>query len=129
RIILACLRQGLIEQQKARIRPYYRSKRDVMVGALQQEALGGVSFVTPAGGMFVWVSLPGGLDAEKLLPRAVEAGVAYVAGAPVFVDGWGANTMRLNFSKEDPAKLREGVSRLARAVRTAIERGVPAPVA
>src|SRR5262249_22537360 len=67
RIILACLRQGLIEQQKARIRPYYRSKRDVMVGALQQEALGGVSFVTPAGGMFVWVSLPGGLDAEKLL--------------------------------------------------------------
>jgi 2-aminoadipate transaminase len=129
RIILSCLRQGLIEQQKARIRPYYRGKRDVMVGALQEEALPGVSWVRPAGGMFVWVSLPAGLDAEKLLPLAVEEGVAYVAGSPFFVDGSGANTMRLNFSKEDAGRLREGVARLARAVRTATSRGVPATVA
>ena len=129
RIILACLKQGLIELQKAKIRPYYRGKRDVMVGALRDEALPGVSFVNPAGGMFVWLTLPRELDAEKLLPLAVEEGVAYVAGAPFFVDGSGANTMRLNFSKEDPARLREGVSRLARAVRTATERGVPATVA
>jgi len=129
RIILACLKRGLIEEQKARIRPYYRGKRDVMVGALEEEKLPGVSWVKPAGGMFVWVSLPPRLDAEKLLLLAVEEGVAYVAGSPFFVDGSGANTMRLNFSKEDPAKLREGVQRLARAIRTAIERGVPATVA
>jgi 2-aminoadipate transaminase len=123
RIILACLQRGLIEEQKAKIRPYYRNKRDVMVRALHDEALPGVTWVKPAGGMFVWVSLAEGMDAEKLLPLAVEEGVAYVAGSPFFVDGSGANTLRLNFSKEDPDKLREGVARLARAVRVMADRG------
>jgi 2-aminoadipate transaminase len=94
-----------------------------MVGALESEALPGVTWVKPAGGMFVWVSLPAEMDAEKLLSVAVEEGVAYVAGAPFFVDGSGANTLRLNFSKEDPDRLREGVARLARAVRTLASRG------
>ncbi|HEY7515818.1 MAG TPA: aminotransferase class I/II-fold pyridoxal phosphate-dependent enzyme, partial [Vicinamibacteria bacterium] len=116
--------RGLIEEQKARIRPYYKAKRDVMVGALAEEALPGVTWVKPAGGMFVWVSLPEGMDAEKLLPLAVEEGVAYVAGSPFFVDGSGANTVRLNFSKEDPDKLREGVRRLARAIRAMAARDV-----
>jgi hypothetical protein len=72
--------------------------------------------------MFLWVSLPEEMDAEKLLSLAVEEGVAYVAGSPFFVDGSGANTLRLNFSKEDPERLREGVRRLARAIRAAAGR-------
>ena len=64
--------------------------------------------------------LPAGMDADKLLPVAVEQGVAYVSGAPFFVDGTGANTMRLNFSKEDPDRLREGGRRLGRAIRSAL---------
>jgi 2-aminoadipate transaminase len=124
RIVLACLQRGLIEEQKARIRPYYKGKRDAMVGALEKEALPGVRWVKPAGGMFVWVTLPEGMDAEALLPLAVEEGVAYVAGRPFFVDGSGANTVRLNFSKEDADKLREGISRLGRAVRTMAAGGV-----
>jgi 2-aminoadipate transaminase len=125
RIILACLQRGLIEEQKAKIRPYYRKKRDVMVGALEGAALPGVTWVKPAGGMFVWVTLAEGMDAERLLPLAVEEGVAYVAGSPFFVDGSGANTLRLNFSKEDPDKLRDGIARLARAVRVMADRGAP----
>ncbi len=129
RIILACLRRGLIEEQKARIRPYYRRKRDVLSGALQEEGLPGVTWVKPAGGMFVWVSLPEGMDAEKLLSLAVEEGVAYIAGSSFFVDGSGANTLRLNFSKESEERLREGVSRLARAVRAAAGRDLPVSAA
>jgi 2-aminoadipate transaminase len=117
RIVLGCLRRGLIDEQKARIRPYYRSKRDAMLEALQREGLPGVRWTHPAGGLFVWVTLPEGMDAEKLLPRAVEEGVAYVAGAPFFVDGTGGNTMRLTFAKEEAGRIREGVARLARAVR------------
>ncbi len=129
RIILACLQRGLIEEQKARIRPYYRNKRDVLLGALQEEGLPGVTWVNPAGGMFVWVSLPEGMDAEKLLSRAVEEGVAYVAGSPFFVDDSGANTLRLNFSKEGPERLREGVRRLARAIRAAAGQDLPVTAA
>jgi 2-aminoadipate transaminase len=117
RVILACLRGGLIEEQKARIRPYYRSKRDAMLAALEAEMPQGVTWTRPAGGIFVWVSLPEGMDAERLLEAAVAEGVAYIAGGPFFVDGSGANTMRLTFAKEDIPTIQEGVRRLARAVK------------
>ena len=120
RIITACLEQGLIERQKERIRPYYRSKRDVMLKALADRMPEGVSWTHPGGGLFVWLTLPAGEDAERLLDAAVEEGVAYVAGAAFCVDGSGANTMRLTFAREDEPTIREGVDRLARVVRRAL---------
>ena len=114
-MILACLRRGLIEEQKARIRPYYRAKRDAMLEALAAEMPDGVRWTQPAGGLFVWLTLPEGMDAEVLLEAAVAEGVAYVAGGPFHVDGGGANTMRLTFAKEDAPTIREGVTRLAAA--------------
>ena len=118
RVILACLRRGLIEEQKARIRPYYRAKRDAMLAALSEQMPEGVSWTRPEGGLFVWLTLPASLDAEALLERAVAEGVAYVAGGAFFVDGGGANTMRLTFAKEDAPRIAEGVKRLARAIRS-----------
>jgi 2-aminoadipate transaminase len=120
RILTACLQQGLIERQKERIRPYYRSKRDVMLKALADRMPAGVTWTHPGGGLFVWLSLPPGEDAERLLDAAVAEGVAYVAGAPFCVDGSGANTMRLTFAREDEPTIREGVDRLARVVRRAL---------
>jgi len=117
RILLGCLRGGLIEEQKARIRPYYRAKRDVMLEALSREMPQGVTWTRPEGGLFVWLSLPEGVDAESLLEAAVAEGVAYVTGAPFFVDGGGENTMRLTFAREDAPTIEEGVRRLGRVVR------------
>ena len=127
RIILACLQRGLIEEQKARIRPYYRSKRDAMLGALQAEMPRGVRWTRPEGGLFVWVTLPEGVDAEALLMPAVEAGVAYVAGGPFYVDGTGANTMRLTFAKESAESIAEGVCRLAGVVQQGGSGGAQLP--
>jgi 2-aminoadipate transaminase len=120
RVILACLKRGLIEEQKARIRPYYRAKRDAMLAALEAQMPPGVRWTRPAGGLFVWLTLPEGMDAEALLPSAVEEGVAYVAGGPFHVDGGGANTMRLTFAKEDAPTIEEGVRRLAKVVRSVV---------
>jgi 2-aminoadipate transaminase len=120
RIVLACLERGLIEAQKERIRPYYRAKCQAMVEALAREMPEGTQFTRPQGGMFVWLTLPGGLDAEALLEAAVAAGVAYVAGAPFYVDGADPRTMRLTYAKENADTIREGVRRLARTVRAAL---------
>ncbi len=119
RIILACLRRGLIEEQKARIRPYYRAKRDVMLDALAREMPPGATWTRPQGGLFVWLGLPEGMDAASLLEAAVAEGVAYVTGAPFFVDGGGESTMRLTFAREDGPTIEEGVRRLGRVVRGA----------
>jgi 2-aminoadipate transaminase len=117
RIIHACLTNGLLEEQKARIRPYYRGKCEAMLDALSREMPKDVSWTTPSGGLFVWMSLSEREDAERLLEHAVAEGVAYIAGGPFFVDGTGAHTMRLTFAKEDAPTLQEGVVRLARAIR------------
>jgi 2-aminoadipate transaminase len=117
RIILACLERGLIEAQKAKIRPYYRAKRDAMIAALKAEMPQGVTWTHPGGGLFVWVRLPRGMDAQALLTPAIEEGVAYVVGAPFFVDGSGENTLRLTFAKEDAPTIAEGVRRLSRVVK------------
>ena len=74
-------------------------------------------------------SAPGGAvkTAEATLPGfrhdLYAMNLSMFAGSPFFVDGSGANTLRLNFSKEDAEKLREGVARLARAVRSFASRG------
>jgi DNA-binding transcriptional MocR family regulator len=88
-----------------------------MLAALTAEMPEEVRYTRPEGGMFLWVTLPERMDAEALLETAVEEGVAYVAGRPFFVDGSGANTMRLTFAKEDIPVIIEGVTRLARAIR------------
>ena len=120
RIILACLQRGLIEEQKARIRPYYRTKRDAMLAALQAGMPRGVRWTRPGGGLFVWVTLPEGMDAETLIEAAVAEGVAYVPGGSFFVDGTGANTMRLTFAKETAEDIALGVRRLAKVVTAAL---------
>jgi 2-aminoadipate transaminase len=117
RLVLGCLRDGLIEAQKARIRPYYRDKCRTMLDALAAEMPAGTRWTRPTGGLFVWLTLPEGLNAEDLLQSALDEGVAYVPGSPFFVDGTGPGTMRLTFAKETPENIVEGVRRLARAVR------------
>ena len=124
RIILACLQRGLIEEQKARIRPYYRGKRDAMLAALEAEMPAGTRWTRPAGGLFVWLTLPEGMDAEALIEAAVDKGVAYVPGEPFFVDGTGQRTMRLTFAKETAENIAEGVRRLSVVVKDGMTSGV-----
>jgi DNA-binding transcriptional MocR family regulator len=81
----------------------------------------GVTWTRPDGGMFVWVTLPPGLDAKELLARAIHhARVAFVPGAAFFTDHSGANTLRLSFSLVPPATVSEGIRRLAGVVTEAL---------
>ncbi|MCG0238073.1 MAG: PLP-dependent aminotransferase family protein [Firmicutes bacterium] len=104
------------------LRQRYRERRNVLLGALAREMPAGVTWTEPAGGYFVWVSLPPGLDSEKLLPAALAAGVAYVPGRHFYFGpaaAQGARHLRLSFSYLPPAELERGVAALARAVRAA----------
>ncbi len=120
RIVLRCLVTGIVEQQQHLVRSYYRPKRDALVQALTEHMPAGASWATPEGGMFVWVTLPAHVDAEAMLPAAIESGVAYVTGAPFFVEQPLANTLRLTFASENEAILREGARRLGVATTAAI---------
>jgi 2-aminoadipate transaminase len=104
---------GELPAQVGKVRDFYRGKRDTLLGALQQHFAGRAEWTHAEGGLFTWMTLRGDVDTAAKLSEAVAAGVAYVPGAPFFVDGSGRNTMRLTFAKEPDERLVEGVARLA----------------
>ncbi|GGN89501.1 GntR family transcriptional regulator [Actinoplanes lobatus] len=94
-------------------REIYRERRDALLGALDDLMPAGTTWTRPTGGLFVWATLPEGLDSKAMMPRAIAARVAYVPGTGFYADGTGRNNMRLNFSFSAPDRLREGVRRLS----------------
>lgn len=79
----------------------------------------GTTWSEPAGGFFIWVEFPKGIDAEKLLPDAIDAGVTYLPGSFCYADDGGTHNARISFSHVSPAEIDEGVEALASAVRAA----------
>lgn len=100
------------EQQVKRFREVYRERAEAMLGALASDAPPGVSWTTPTGGFYVWMSLPAPLDSSDLLAKALAHRVAYVPGSGFFADGTGQAHLRLCYSFPTPARIREGVERL-----------------
>jgi 2-aminoadipate transaminase len=121
RIVYEACRRGVLDRQLPVLRRHYQHKRNVMEQALTQELGSTVSWPAPKGGFFLWLTLPAAIDANAMIPRAVEHGVIYVAGDAFFVDHRAANTMRLSFSAPTPERIEAGVSRLAVVVRAELE--------
>ena len=101
-------------------RGVYRQRRDAMLAALQ-ENLPECSWTVPAGGFYVWVNLPPGLDSKEMLPRAVKQLVAYTPGTAFYADGGGRQQMRLSFCYPTPEAIRVGVRRLASVISGELE--------
>lgn len=100
-----------------RIIAVYAGRRDAMLRGLERHMPKGVSWSRPQGGMFVWVTLPEGMDSTQLLARALdEEQIAFVPGAAFFADGTGRNTLRLNYSLQSADMIEEGMSRLGRLI-------------
>jgi DNA-binding transcriptional MocR family regulator len=95
---------------------HYRPRRDALLAALERELPAGSTWTRPDGGLFVWVTLPAGRDAEAVLPRAVERGVAFVPGRHFFAGEPVTETLRVSFATASPAELEEGAARLAAAI-------------
>ena len=76
----------------------------------------------PAGGMFLWITLPDYMDTDSMLAEALESGVTYVPGNSFFPDGkTGRNSMRVNFSFETPESITEAIRRLAKVIEERLE--------
>ncbi|MGZ5715809.1 MAG: aminotransferase-like domain-containing protein, partial [Caldimonas sp.] len=101
RVVHEVIRAGFLKEHVPTIRARYKAQRDAMQAALLAHLpLTGpraCRWRVPGGGMFFWVELPSGVDAEALLPRAVERGVAFVPGAPFYAGAALKNTLRLSY--------------------------------
>ncbi len=112
------LELNVIERVLPMLSAYYRTKRDIMLDALEEYMPSGVDWTRPAGGMFVWVTLPKQMNATKMLPRAIrEYKVAYVPGETFYPNRDVFNNMRLNFTYPPHDKIVDGVRRLSKLIR------------
>ncbi len=121
RVVHEVIKDGFLLKHVPTIRARYKAQRDAMRAALERHMPAGTRWNVPVGGMFFWVELPAGLDATALLPKAVDAGVAYVPGAPFFASNAAAhaNTLRLSFVTVAPERIEIGIGALARVLKEA----------
>jgi 2-aminoadipate transaminase len=117
---------GAIERNTQKVARLYAERRDAMLAALREHFPEGASWTQPAGGLFLWVTLPEHIDTAELLEDAIAQQVAFVPGAPFHPNGGGANTLRLNFSNATPERIHEGINSLGRALHARIASAVPA---
>jgi 2-aminoadipate transaminase len=90
----------------------YRSRRDAMLSAIDEQFPDAATWTRPAGGFYVWVSLPDWYDTTAMLAAAVERRVAYVPGSAFYPDGRGRDRMRLAFCYPTEERIVEGIGRL-----------------
>lgn len=112
--------RAIFTEHTAMLRRIYGARRDAMLAALARHMPHGVRWTRPEGGMFVWLTLPEGLDGADLLAQSLKTErVAFVPGRAFFADGSNGNTLRLSFSCADEAMIDEGMKRLGRLLRAA----------
>lgn len=110
--------ETLFDSHVASLRATYRRRRDAMLAALARHMPEGVDWTRPEGGMFVWLTLPLGMDGAALLARSLDTvRVAFVPGRAFFADGSGDNTLRLSFSCASEEMIEEGMARLGQLLR------------
>ncbi len=102
------------------LKEIYRSRRDAMLGALQEHLSGIAEWTRPEGGLFVWATFPGFIKTSEMLAAAIDAKVAYVPGSGFFPYEGGESCMRLNFSYSDVETIHEGIKRLVKVTKREI---------
>lgn len=103
-----------------KIRQLYKTQAQAMVNAMEKYFPKTVTYTKPHGGMFLWVTLPEGVSAMKLFPKALENKVAFVPGDPFYINKKDTNTMRLNYTNADCQTIEEGIRKLGALLTNAL---------
>jgi 2-aminoadipate transaminase len=112
------MKQGKLDGHIKKLVTVYREKRDKMLAVLDKymPEINGLEWTKPEGGLFLWLTLPEGMDANRMFDKAIKSNIAYVVGSAFHCDGGGRNTMRLNFSYPTLEEIEEGIKRLSKVI-------------
>lgn len=122
RAVTRTIEGGWLDHHLDGARDFYRSQRDALLSALEREMPAGVTWTTPEGGFFLWVTLPEGCSSDDLLNLAVEEGVGFLPGSCFFPEPAPHPGLRLSYPSPDAETIAEGVRRLGTATRRLLAR-------
>jgi GntR family transcriptional regulator/MocR family aminotransferase len=123
RALEAYITVGRYQAHLRRARRECQRRRDAMLEALTRHAPAGTRWISPQGGLFLWVRLPGSLSADELYPTALEEGVGFAPGSLFFPGQREQSYLRLNFVSHPPGVIAEGIKRLSLAIERCLARG------
>jgi 2-aminoadipate transaminase len=115
-------RGGHMDRQIAESRVLYGRRARLTTEALAAHMPDGATWTTPAGGFYVWLTCPDGVDTVALAAAARAEKVAYVPGRPFYLAdaGVGANQIRLAYSRVADDLIDEGIRRIADVVKSVL---------
>ncbi|WP_068366451.1 PLP-dependent aminotransferase family protein [Aedoeadaptatus coxii] len=99
----------------------YGKRKNVMVDAMKKYFPEKVTYTNPEGGLFLWVTLPEGLNARDIAVKAIEKKVAFVPGGAFYPDSPEENHFRLNYSCMPEDKIEEGIKRLGEVLHEVVK--------
>jgi len=103
----------------------YKVRRDAMLSALDAYFPKAATWTKPAGGFYVWITLPPEIDTKAMVPKAIAAKVAYVPGTAFYADGFGSWSLRLSYCYPTPERITQGVMALSKVVeQEMLSRGI-----
>jgi 2-aminoadipate transaminase len=109
--------EGHMDQQIEKIKTVYSRKMNIMLSGMDEFMPKGLRWTKPEGGMFLWVTLPEGMDSGDLLKKALKKRVAFVSGRAFFAEPKeGLSTLRLNFTHPSDQMITEGLRRLGSVI-------------
>jgi len=126
RIVHEVVQDGFLDAHIPGIRSLYAEQCDLMLAAMDRHFPSEAHWNRPEGGMFIWVTLPKGVDTGALLAEAIARNVAFVPGAPFYAVAPETHTLRLSFVTVPAARIEEGVARLGALLKSALAGGVSA---
>jgi 2-aminoadipate transaminase len=117
-VVYEVIKDGFLAEHIPTIRQFYGKQCQVMLDALSQYFPSSVTWTTPLGGMFIWVTLPTYIDSKELLDAAVAQNVAFVPGAPFYANDPVKNAMRLSFVTVSPERIHQGIEKLGQLIKS-----------
>ncbi|MFP4365442.1 MAG: PLP-dependent aminotransferase family protein [Spirochaetia bacterium] len=117
RVLYQYLKLNNIDDHIAVIKNAYGNQRQAMVNAIREHFPPEADYTMPEGGMFLWVTLPKGIDTMDVFHNAIKQKVAFVPGIPFFTRDKGRNTMRLNYSCTPEKEIESGIARLSKVIK------------
>lgn len=119
-VIYRYLRDHDFDMHLKRIIEVYGRQKQAMTDAIRQHFAADIRTTNPQGGMFLWATLPKHLSATDLFEAAIKRKVAFVPGAPFYIDKTDSNDLRLNFTNADEDTIRIGIQRLGTVIEESI---------
>lgn len=117
-ILVEYLKSSIAKTQPQNISRFYQRSRDLMLAVLKKYAASNLSWTTPQGGLFIWLTLPSHLDAQQLYLKALKQNVAFIPGYIFYAKKPCLNTLRLSYATATRNQIKTGIKKLCHLIKS-----------